>query len=153
MRERSLLVFGAVVVVSSWLAASTPRVSAQAPERLGKVNFPTSCSPAVQAQFERAVALQHSFWFGEAIKGFNAVAAADPSCGIAHWGTAVALLGNPLAGPPVARGLQEGAAAVARARAAGARTAREQDYIAAIAAFYTDADTVDHKTRALAYEK
>src|SRR5213079_38687 len=130
-----------------------PRAGAQAPERLGKVNFPTSCNPAVQAQFERAVALQHSFWFGEAIKAFNAVATADPSCGIAHWGAAVAWLGNPLAGPPVPRGITEGSAAVARAKAAGAKTQREQDYIAAIATFYADADKVDHKTRAVAYEK
>jgi hypothetical protein len=151
---RSLVIVGTgLVILGAWLGASTPRVGAQAPERLGKVNFPTSCSPGVQTQFERAVALEHSFWFGEAIKGFNAVAAADPSCGIAHWGTAVASLGNPLAGPPVARGLQEGAAAVARAKAAGAKTQREQDYIAAIETFYKDADAVDHKTRAVAYEK
>jgi hypothetical protein len=152
--SRSLVGVGTgLVILSAWLGASTPRAGAQAPERLGKVNFPTSCSPTVQAQFERAVALQHSFWFGEAIKGFNAVAAADPSCGIAHWGAAVAFLGNPLGGPPVARGLQEGAAAVGRAKAAGAKTQREQDYIAAIETYYKDADTVDHKTRAVAYEK
>jgi hypothetical protein len=42
---------------------------------------------------------------------------------------------------------------VARARAAGARTARENDYIGAIEIFYKDADTVPHRTRALAYEK
>ena len=126
---------------------------ADGPEKLGKVNFPTSCAAAVQADFERAVALLHSFWFGPAIKGFNSVAQADPSCGIAHWGAAVAWLGNPLAGPPVARGLSEGSAAVARARAAGAKTQRELDYIAAIEAFYKDHDKVEHKTRAVAYEK
>src|SRR5204862_1741202 len=150
---RSMVVGIGIAVFAASLAASTLQARAQAPERLGKVNFPTSCSPALQAQFERAVALEHSFWFGEAIKGFNAVAQADPSCGIAHWGAAVAFLGNPLAGPPVARGLQEGTAAVARAKAAGAKTQREQDYIAAIETFYTDADKVDHKTRAVAYEK
>src|SRR5213594_1739650 len=150
---RTLAVGTGIVILGAWLGASTLRAGAQAPERLGKVNFPTSCSPAVQAQFERAVALQHSFWFAESIKGFNAVAQADPSCGIAHWGAAVAFRGNPLAGPPVARGLQEGTAAVARAKAAGAKTQREQDYIAAIEAFYKDSDKVDHKTRALAYEK
>src|SRR6266446_102319 len=150
---RTLAVGTGIVILGAWLRASTLRAGAQAPERLGEVNFPTSCSPAVQAQFERAVALQHSFWFAESIKGFNAVAQADPSCGIAHCGAAVAFLGNPLAGPPVARGLQEGTAAVARAKAAGAKTQREQDYIAAIATFYTDADKVDHKTRAVAYEK
>src|SRR5919201_5502343 len=127
MISRRALVLGTgIVALTAWLGASTVRVGAQAPERLGKVNFPTSCSPAVQAQFERAVALQHSFWFGEAIKTFNAVAAADPSCGIAHWGAAVAWLGNPLAGPPVPRGSTQGPAAVAPAEAAGAKTQREQ---------------------------
>ena len=150
---RSMVVGIGIAVFAASLAASTLQARAQAPERLGKVNFPTSCSPAVQVQFERAVALQHSFWFGEAIKAFNAVATADPSCGIAHWGAAVAWLGNPLAGPPVPRGITEGSAAVARAKAAGAKTQREQDYIAAIATFYADADKVDHKTRAVAYEK
>jgi hypothetical protein len=47
---------------------------ADGPEKLGKVNFPTSCAAAAQPQFERAVALLHSFWFGEAIKGFTAKA-------------------------------------------------------------------------------
>jgi hypothetical protein len=96
---RCLLAFGLAA------AALAAPAAAQSPERLGKVGFPTSCSPAVQPRFDRAVALLHSFWFGEAIKGFQAVAQADPSCGIAHWGVAVASLGNPLAGPPTARGL------------------------------------------------
>src|SRR2546427_6852784 len=151
--KRTLAVGTGIVILAAWLGASTPRAGAQAPERLGKVDSPTWCSPAVQAQFERAVALQQSFWFGEAIKGFNAVAQADPSCGIAHWGAAVAYLGTPLAGPPAPRGLQEGTAAVARAKAAGAKTQREQDYIAAIEAFYKDSDNLDHKTRAPGYEK
>ena len=122
-------------------------------ERLGSVRFATSCAPAVQPRFDRAVALLHSFHLDAAVGGFTEVAAADPACGMAHWGVAMAWLGNPLAAPPSARGLQEGGAAVARARAAGARTARENDYIGAIEIFYKDADTVPHRTRALAYEK
>ena len=122
-------------------------------ERLGSVRFATSCAPAVQPRFDRAVALLHSFHLDAAVGGFTEVAAADPACGMAHWGVAMAWLGNPLAAPPSPRGLQEGGAAVARARAAGARTARENDYIGAIEIFYKDADTVPHRTRALAYEK
>ena len=125
----------------------------QAPEKLGSVNFATSCNAAAQPQFTRAVALLHSFWFGAAIKGFDAAAQADPTCGIAHWGAAVAWIGNPLAGAPPAKNLEAGAAAVARAKAAGAKTQRELDYIAAIETFYKDYDKVDHATRALAYEK
>ncbi len=125
----------------------------QAPEKLGTVNFATSCSAAAQPQFTRAVALLHSFWFGAAIKGFAAAAQADPACGIAHWGAAVAWLGNPLAGAPPVKNLEAGAAAVTRAKAAGAKTQRELDYIGAIETFYRDYDKVDHATRALAYEK
>ncbi len=31
-------------------------------EKLGKVHFPVSCSPAAQKEFDRAVAMLHSFW-------------------------------------------------------------------------------------------
>jgi tetratricopeptide (TPR) repeat protein len=140
------------VVLATTLVTAAGSGLAQV-EKLGRVDFPTSCGAAVQPQFDRAVALLHSFWFGPAIRGFSDVAAADPSCGMAHWGAAVAWLGNPLAGPPAARGLQEGSAAVTRAKAAGAKTQRERDYIAAIEVFYKDHEKVDHRTRALAYER
>jgi len=41
-----------------------------AEERLGTVNFPTSCAPAAQATFTRAVALLHSFWYEQSEKAF-----------------------------------------------------------------------------------
>jgi tetratricopeptide (TPR) repeat protein len=122
-------------------------------EKLGTVDFKTSCSPAAHAQFNRAVALLHSFALDGAVKGFTEAAQTDPSCGITHWGMAMAWMGNPLAAPPSARGLKEGGMAVERAKSAGAKTQRERDYIAAIELIYKDADTVPHKTRALAYDK
>jgi tetratricopeptide (TPR) repeat protein len=135
------------------LLLTLPAAAQQPPEKLGAVNFPTSCNPAAQAEFTRAVALLHSFWFQHAIKGFEAAAAADPSCGIAAWGAAVAWLGNPLAGAPPAKSVELGAATVARAKTMGAKTQRELDYIAAIETFYKDHEKVDHRTRSLAYEK
>jgi tetratricopeptide (TPR) repeat protein len=122
-------------------------------QKLGSVNFPNSCSAAAKPDFERGVALLHSFWFQHAIRAFEAAAQADPACGIAAWGAAVAWLGNPLAGAPPAKNVELGAATVARARSMGAGTPRERDYIAAIEVFYKDHDTVDHRTRAVAYEK
>jgi tetratricopeptide (TPR) repeat protein len=124
-----------------------------AAEKLGTVNFPVACSPAAQTEFSRAVAALHSFWFDTARKAFEAVAAADPTCSMAGWGLAMTLLGNPLASPPTSRALQDGWAVVEKARAIGTRVPRERDYIEAIAVFYKDADTVDHPTRARAYEK
>ena len=58
------------------------------------VSFQTSCAPALRQDFNRAVALLHSFWFAQAIDGFNSVLAKDPSCAMAHWGIA-SPLGNP----------------------------------------------------------
>jgi tetratricopeptide (TPR) repeat protein len=120
---------------------------------VGKLTFPTSCAPAVQGDFERALAMLHSFWFGASTSGFEAVLQKDPTCAMAHWGLAMNALGNPFTWPPSARSLVDGAAAIERARAAGPRTPRERDYIEALGVLFRDHETVDHRTRALAYEK
>src|SRR5687767_15931242 len=57
--------------------------------QLGTVSFQTSCTPAVAADFNRGVALLHSFEFRDALAAFNAVVARDSSCAIAHWGIAL----------------------------------------------------------------
>ncbi len=138
----------ALIVSLTMIAVSS---GATAQEQVGKVSFPTSCSAAVQQEFERAVAMLHSFWFSASSSAFNAVAQGDPGCAMAHWGIAMNALGNPFAWPPAPKGLADGWAAVEKAKAAGARTPRERDYIAAIEAFYRDSAIVDHRTRALAY--
>ena len=141
------------VALTALLLSPARLAGAHGGEQLGTVSFPTSCSAPAQAQFNRAVALLHSFWFQAALDGFAEVARTDAACAMAHWGTAMTWLGNPLAGPPSPKGLKEGWAAVERARAAGPPTPRERDYVAAIEAFYKDADKVEHKTRAAAYER
>lgn len=119
-------------------------------EKLGRVSFNVSCTPAAQKQFNRAVAWLHSFEYEEAEKAFSEVAATDPRCGLAHWGVAMSNY-HPLWAPPTAAELQRGARAAEQARAVGARTQRERDYIEAVGLFYKDADKLDHRTRAAAY--
>ena len=127
-------------------------------EQLGKVDFPVSCNAAAGTAFERGVALLHSFQYDDAEKAFADAATADPACAMAHWGTAMSLdhpvwaAANPSAAPSPAE-LKRGAEAVEKARAAGPKTDREKDYVAAVAAFYTGADTLDHRARAMAFEK
>jgi hypothetical protein len=60
-------------------------------EQLGSVHFPTSCRPQVGAQFDRGVALLHSFEFGGSIRTFNDVLAVDSTCAMAYWGIALAV--------------------------------------------------------------
>ena len=122
------------------------------PEKLGTITFPISCAPASQAPFARAVALLHSFWYAEAEKAFGAVAAADPCCAMAHWGVAMSLY-HPIWAAPTPAEMARGEAAAAKAVAAGANTQREKEYVAALAPFFQDAETADHRTRAAAYEK
>src|ERR1044072_4277377 len=121
-------------------------------EKLGRVNFTVSCNKAAQQQFNRAVALLHSFWYDEAEKGFIEATKSDPKCGMGYWGIAMSLY-HPVWAPPVAAELQKGLAAAQKASAVSARTPRERDYIKAIEIFYRDTDKLDHRTRALAYEK
>ena len=120
-------------------------------EKLGEVRFPISCNSDAQKRFDRAVAILHSMWYEEAVKAFTGVAAADPACAMAWWGVAMSHW-YPLWYPPPPPALEAGAAAVAKAEAIGAKTERERGYIAAIATFYRNSDTLDHRTRALAYE-
>lgn len=120
-------------------------------EKLGQVKFAMSCNKAAQQQFNRAVALLHSFWYAEAEKGFVEVTKTDPKCGMGYWGIAMSSY-HPVWAAPVAAELQTGLSAVQKGSAVGAQTQRERDYISAIESFYKDADKFDHRTRARAYE-
>jgi tetratricopeptide (TPR) repeat protein len=121
-------------------------------EKLGSVNFIVSCNKAAQQQFNRAVALLHSFWYDEAERGFIEATKTDPKCGMGYWGVAMTWY-HPVWQPPNRTELQSGSDAVAKAVMIGARTQREKDYIAAIETFYKNSDKLDHRTRSIAYEK
>src|ERR687892_914248 len=118
---------------------------------LGTVHFPVTCTPDAQQAFDEAMKLQHSFWYQAAHDAFSDVLQRDPECVMAYWGIAMTLLTNPFS-PPPAQNLADGWAALEQARQLGAKSEREADYIAALAEFYRDADTKDHRTRVLAYE-
>src|SRR5262249_40589573 len=110
------------------------------------------CSPAAQAQFNRAAALLHSFFFPETIKAFSAIAENEPSCAMAYWGIAISQRPNPLVGPFPGDVLKVGWEAVEKARAATHKTARERQWIEALAAFYKDYATIPQRTRTANYE-
>ena len=151
--KRIPLVLSLIVALLVPASVALSQVTGAATEQLGKVNFPTSCTPAAQAHFLRGVAMLHSFWLDAAIKEFSEAAQVDNTCAIAGWGVAMAWMGNPLAAPPSPRGLKEGGEVLEKAKTMGAKTQRERDYIAAIETIYRDAEKTDHRTRALAYEK
>jgi hypothetical protein len=117
------------------------------------VSFLTSCAPALRQDFNRAVALLHSFWFAQAIAAFEGVAAKDPSCGIAYWGVALSRWGNPFAGLRSPQQIELGRAAIQKAQAMGSATPRERAFIAAVAELFTSGDAGTQRARTVAYEQ
>ena len=159
---KPILALEAAILLGLSLATATVRAheahdhgapGGRLPETLGKVSFPTSCNPAVQQRFERGVALLHSFWFGEGLKAFRAVAEQDPGCAMAYWGISLNRLLNPFGGEPAPSFLKEGQAAIEQARAIGGKTPRERDYIDAAALLYTDVGVKRWTERTVAYEE
>jgi hypothetical protein len=122
-------------------------------EQLGTVTFDTSCAPAVKTDFNRGVALLHSFEYGPATESFNKVLERDPSCAIAYWGIALAQWTNPFGGIKSGPLLERGRATIEKGLSTGQPTARERAYIAAVAELYKDADKVPHRDRTVAYAR
>ena len=166
-----------LVAIAVVLAGGAARASAAAQPALGdlravgSVALRSSCGADAQRGIERATALLHSFFYEEARRGYEAVAAKEPGCALAHWGVAMSYW-HPIWTPPSADERAAGVAAIARARAAGGKTDVERGLIGALAAYYGDpqpnpgasADQVaqschgltggaDHAARAAAYEK
>ena len=154
LRAFTVALTSAVLCTPALLRAQhEEHAGAQSSEKLGTVSFENSCAPAQSTAFNRAVALLHSFEFRTAIDGFEAVLTADSTCAIAHWGIALGYWGNPFGGARSTAALQEGLAAVEKARATGSPTPRERAYIAAVAALFENYSTVPQRDRILAYER
>lgn len=157
--KRTLLVV--IFLTSAFLILFHPRSAIaqeghqhrrDASEKLGQVNFTVSCNPQAQKQFNRAVAWLHSFEYDEAEKAFTEVTVTDPRCGMGYWGIAMSNF-HPIWVPPSPAELRKASSAVQKAKAVGAGTQREQDYIGAIEVFYKDADKLDHRSRTFAYSE
>lgn len=142
------------IIVASCVICALPVRSQEThshppPEKLGKVSFPTSCSPRVARDFERSVALMHSFAYASAEQSFRIVAAADPTCAMAHWGIAMSYY-HQLWSPPTPAQLHDGRLEIEQAVAMNRGTPRERQFIAAAAAYYGDTDKTP-SLRAAAY--
>jgi hypothetical protein len=147
----------------SWFAATLAAIATfgsclpvlaqdEADQKFGKVHFATTCNEVAQRRFDRAMRYQHSFWYAESKDIYQEAIKADPDCAIAYWGTALSLLGNPHSAIP-APNLPLGLAAIEKAKAIGARSERERDYVDALSAMYVDYDKIPQQTRVQSYLK
>src|SRR5437588_4662418 len=146
--------FAAIIATTATLGfPGAPAVAQEKPDQqLGMVHFATSCNETAQRRFDRAMRYQHSFWYKASREIFEDTLKADPACGIAYWGIALSLWNNPHF-PPPAPNLAPALAAIEKAKAVGAKSERERDYINALAVLYTDYDKVEYRPRVQAYLK
>ena len=149
LRTVSLLALATLGSISATPAARAEDVT---DDQFGKVHFQTSCNEVAQRRFDRGMRYQHSFWYRPAKEIFEEVLQADPECAIAYWGIALSLLYNPHF-PAPKENLAEGLAALQKAKALGAKSERERDYIDALLAFYSGDEKTTFGQRAKAYLK
>jgi tetratricopeptide (TPR) repeat protein len=140
----------AICTVCAFRVSSQETHSHPPPEKLGTVTFPTSCAPSVAHEFERSVALLHSFSYTDSEQAFRKIALADPTCAMAHWGIAMSYF-HPLWSPPGPADLRRGQIEIEQASHLKGVSAREKQFIAAAAAYYKDSDHVAPPVRAKAY--
>ena len=145
---RTLLTF--LVIGASCLSAQEAHSHGE-PEKLGQVSFAISCNPEVQQQFDRGIALLHSFAYSAAENVFRSVAQQDPGCAMAHWGIAMThfhQLWDPALPPAAIASAQE---EMLKARQIATDSKRERKYISALSLIFDDAATVPYRTRAMKY--
>lgn len=119
---------------------------------LGAVSFPISCSAEDQRDFNRGMALLHSFSYHAAHQQFSQLTDRDSSCAMGYWGEAMSLY-RQLWERPSTEERAQGLWLILRAKADKIPTAREQAYIDAAAALYLDNLTSSYETRRAAYSE
>ena len=142
-----VLSFGATSVAQE---AEHVHGSQEAEEGLGRVHMDISCSPAVAAKFDRALALLHNFWYSHALQGFQQVAKDDPECAMAYWGAAITY-NHPLWDAPSTADETAAWASVQKGLAAKEASPREKLYLAAAAALFKNAGAGPKAPRDEAY--
>jgi len=124
------------------------------PDRqFGMVEFTTSCSEKTKIDFDLAIALLHSFEYDEAEKVFAKIIDEYPDCAMAYWGVAMCNYHQVWPSPPSQEELEKGQGAVLIAQSIIGKSKRETAYIDAIAQFYKDWNTLNHRTRSVLFEK
>jgi tetratricopeptide (TPR) repeat protein len=141
MRARSVLLFTFLSIAafaSRNAVAQENHRHALTEEEVGSVRFSTSCSRAVENNFNRAVALLHSFQYEQVQQVFDEIAKQDPTCAMAQWGIAMSRFhslwnnGDLIAGRAALQNAQE------LAQTNKSTTPREHGYIDALAEIYRE---------------
>ncbi|MDQ6891150.1 MAG: hypothetical protein M3167_00515 [Acidobacteriota bacterium] len=132
------------ILSATFVAAVAAVASAQIGE-LGRIEFPTSGSPAAQERFLRGVLLLHSFEYDDAAEEFRAAQKIEPGFAMAYWGEAMTK-NHPLwmdRDADAARKILAALGPTREARLARAPTAREKRYLEAVEILYAEGEKAE----------
>ena len=149
-RSRSLAAIGlSCLTLAAACSAATWYLALD--ERLGSLNFPTSCGWQSQREFTVATSLLHLFQFSDAEAVYSEIAGREPDCAIAYWGIAMSRLKNPLYATPTDADVAVARQVIIAADAARYTSTRERAYIAAVRLVFGPAGASDWHERFVAY--
>jgi len=149
MKRIAVVIFSAVTTLTLPIAAQHDAQQHAGPvsdEGLGRVHMDISCSAAVAADFDRALALLHNFWYARAFERFNQVAAREPGCAMAYWGAAMTY-NHPFWDPPSQADETAAWALVQKGLGAHEASPREKLYLAAVTALFYKAGAGSKQVR------
>ena len=130
-------IFSALLIATAACPAETGKQQAVDQDKFGTIHFPISCPASVQKEFERGVALLHSFAFETAEATFRQVVQDDSQCAMGHWGMARSLWRW---SEPDSKIRAEGWREAVLASSLKPPTQREKEYVAAVSALYENPD-------------
>ena len=151
MRLTSIVAVGVLLSLSPALGDEGHQ-HALTEKEVRAVHFANSCSSAVQASFQRAVALLHSFQYEQSRAEFSTIAQQDPTCAMTFWGIAMTHFHGLWHNGDQAAGREALKTARERASENSSTTARERAYIDALAEVYKE-DGKDQFAHAVAFEQ
>jgi tetratricopeptide (TPR) repeat protein len=143
----------AVLLLSAASVESRPQVQAHADHAMGNVDFPVTCPPRAQTEFNPAVALLHHMTYPQAREAFHLVATTDPGCAMAHWGIAMTLFQPLWPTRPGLEARQRGWEEAEKAKALQPKSERERLLVAAVGAFFLDPASTDYWLRIRRWEQ
>ena len=116
-------------------------------EKLGTVRFEVSGNLEVWEHIVRGVKLVHHMMYPEADREFAAAVAADPSCALAHWGRAMAIIHPLWPDSPSEAERKQSAEHIQRGLACPPRTPRERAYLETLDRYFSHAAAGDYVAR------
>jgi tetratricopeptide (TPR) repeat protein len=145
MKATRLFFFAAVVspLVCPALLNADDRLG----DQLGTIRFEVSGQPAARDHVVRGTKLLHHMMYPEADREFAQAIVADPTCALAYWGRAMAILHPLWPDAPDAAELKQGAEHLRAGLACPPATARERAYLDTLMVYFDDRSTASHPAR------